>query len=223
MATSSRQLSGVGKSGDGVKSPSICKGVKTEMKNTIFPGRPNYEGPTEGMFGLLHHDVLAEPSRDVSERVAYVKRHKPQSEVAARLHNMIYLGGGEVHPAAAKIAPLGSDYNAKRATLAADYNAQRGALYADYRTKLATLTADYRTQRDTLNAGSDYNAKRDTLTADYLAKRDTLDSDYTAKLDTLYADYNAKLATLTAEVLAYIKTHIPDCAWDGTTLVFSKE
>lgn len=130
------------------------------MTNTMFPGRPDYVGPTEGVFGLLHHEVLWETSHDVRERVAYVKDNKPPHEVAVRLHNMIYLGGCE------------------------------GA------------------------------AKLDPLDADYKAKSDTLYADYKAKCDPLYADYKAKRDTLDAEILLYIRTHIPDCAWDGKTLVF---
>ena len=63
-------------------------------------------------------------------------------------------------------------------------------------------------------------AKRDPLDADYEAKYDTLDADYEAKRDTLDADYEAKRDTLDAEILAYIKSNIPDCAWNGKTLVF---
>jgi len=131
------------------------------MTNTLFPGRPDYTGPTSGMFGLLHHDTLVESSHDVMERVKYVRARKPKDEIAIRLHNMIYLGDC---PAAAKLAPLDADYKAKRAPL-----------YADYKAKLATLDADYK----------------------------------------------AKRATLDAEIIAYIKTRIPDCHWDGETLVFA--
>ena len=144
------------------------------MTNTMFPGRADYVGPTEGWFGLLHHEQLFEVSHDAMERVAYVKKHKPQNEVAIRLHNMIYLGGC---PAVAKIATL----------------------YADYRAKIATLSADYR------------------------AKIATLSADYEAKIATLSAGYKAKIAPLDAEILAYVKAHIPDCAWNGTTLVFPEE
>mgnify|MGYP003395992170 CR=1 FL=1 len=42
------------------------------------------------------------------------------------------------------------------------------------------------------------------------------------KCATLDADYKTKRAPLDAEILAYIKTKIPDCAWDGQTLVFPK-
>ena len=110
-------------------------------ENTMFPGRPDYVGPTVGWFGLLHHDQLCEQSHDVMERVAYVKSWKPTHEIAIRLHNMIWLGGCEAE----------------------------------------------------------------------------------AKITVLDADYEAKRAPLDAEILAYIKTHIPDCAWNGTELVFPVE
>lgn len=60
--------------------------------NVLFPARPSYLGPGKGHFGLLHHEVLFEPSHDVKERVDYVRRAKPYQEVTIRLHNMIYLG-----------------------------------------------------------------------------------------------------------------------------------
>ena len=41
-------------------------------------------------------------------------------------------------------------------------------------------------------------------------------------LGEIFADYYAKRATLYAEILAYIRTHIPDCAWNGKELVFPK-
>ena len=36
----------------------------------------------------------------------------------------------------------------------------------------------------------------------------------------LDADYEAKRATLDAEIIAYIRIHIPDYAWDGEQLNF---
>ena len=122
---------------------------RKKIKNTLFPGRYNYTGPTKGWFGFMHHEQLCEESHDVNKRIDYVKREKPKNEVAVRLHNMIYLGGCEA-----------------------------------------------------------------------IAKRDTLDADYEAKRDTLDADYEAKHAPLDADILAYIKLNIPDCAWNGKTLVF---
>ena len=122
---------------------------RTSVKNTLFPGRPNYTGPTKGWFGFLHHEQLCEQSHDVNERIHYVKREKPKNEVAIRLHNMIYLGGCEA-----------------------------------------------------------------------MAKLDALYAAYLAKLDALYATYTVKRDALDAEILAYIKSNIPDCAWNGKTLVF---
>ena len=170
--------------------------MKSKPKsNKLFPGRPNYTGPKTGVFAFLHHEILCESSHDVMERVAYVKSNKPKNEVEIRLHNMMYLGKED------------ADYWAKRDALYADYEAKRAALYADYEAKRAPLDADYR-------------AKRDALVADYWAKRDALVADYWAKLAPLIADYEAKRAPLDADLLTYIREHIPDCAWDGKTLVF---
>ena len=118
--------------------------------NTLFPGRPDYVGPTTGWFCLLHHTMLYEHSHDVMERVEYVKSKKPRHEVATRLHNMIYL-------------PV-------------EFAMKRAALYADY----------------------------------------------SAKIDALDDDDDAKRAPVNAEILAYIRAHIPDCAWDeiNQTLIF---
>ena len=175
-----------------------------KIENTLFPGRYNYTGPTKGWFAFLHHEQLCEESHDVNERLDYVKREKPKNEVAIRLHNMIYLGGCEAI--------------AKRAALDADYEAKCVALYADYEAKFAPLAADYEAKRALLYA--DYEAKRALLYADYKAKRVALYADYEAKFAPLAADYAAKRAPLDAEILAYIKSNMPDCAWNGKTLVF---
>ena len=144
---------------------------RMSARNTLFPGRPNYTGPTKGWFGFLHHEQLCEQSHDVNKRIRYVKREKPKNEVAIRLHNMIYLGGCEA--------------TTKFDTLYADYKMAKLALYATYR-----------------------------------AKRDALYTTYEAKHDALYAAYTVKRDALDAEILAYIKSNIPDCAWNGKTLVF---
>ena len=130
-------------------------------RNVLFPGREAYEGPTNGIFGLLHHEQLWESSHDVMERVEYVKESKPAHEVSIRLHNMIYLGGCE---AAIKCDALYADYKAKRGTLYADYKAKLDTLYVDHEAKLDTLYADYEAKRDALSA--DYKAKRDVLEAE---------------------------------------------------------
>jgi hypothetical protein len=168
---------------------------RKKIENTLFPGRDNYTGPTKGWFAFLHHEQLCEESHDVNERLDYVKREKPKNEVVIRLHNMIYLGGCEV---IIKRALLDADHKAKCALLDADYRVKRAPLYADYRAKCALLCADHK-------------AKCAPLDADFEAKRAPLD-----------ADSRAKRASLDAEILAYIKSNIPDCAWDGETLVFTE-
>jgi hypothetical protein len=179
---------------------------RKKIENTLFPGRDNYTGPTKGWFAFLHHEQLCEESHDVNERLDYVKREKPKNEVVIRLHNMIYLGGCEV---IVKHALLDADHKAKCALLGADFEAKRAPLDADFEAKHALLDADFEAKRAPLDAG--YRAKRALLHADYAVKRALL-----------CADYAAKRAPLYAEILAYIKSNIPDCAWDGETLVFTE-
>ena len=88
--------------------------------------------------------------------------------------------------------------------------AKRAPLYADYEAKLAAL-------------GADYDSKRVALGADYEAKRAALSAEYRAKRAALSAEYRAKTVALSAEILAYIRTRIPDCAWDGDMLRFSHD
>ena len=166
---------------------------RKKIENTLFPGRYNYTGPIKGWFGFLHHEQLCEKSHDVNERINFVKLHKPDNEVAIRLHNMIYLGGCK---AMAKLAVLlYTDYKAKCDALLADYEAKCDALYTRVRTTGRNRRAE---------------AKRAPLYADYRAKRDALYAD----------DYEAKCDALYAEILVYIKSNIPDCAWNGKMLVF---
>ena len=161
---------------------------RMSVKNTLFPGRPNYTGPTKGWFGFLHHEQLCEQSHDVNKRIHYVKREKPKNEVAIRLHNMIYLGGCEA--------------TTKRDALYAD------AVYATY--QMARFGSRY----------TDYLASHDALYTTYEAKHDALYAAYTVKCDALYAARAVKRDALDAEILAYIKSNIPDCAWNGKKLVF---
>ena len=89
--------------------------------------------------------------------------------------------------------------------------------------KCAPLYADYEAKRAPLYA--EYSAKRCTPVFDEILaaiKCAMLDDDYRAKCIMLDADYKAKCAPLYDETLAYIKTHIPDCAWNGATLVFTE-
>ena len=63
-----------------------------ELTNTRFPALPNYIGPTRGVFGLKHHDVLAEASEDIMERVRYYDEgNKPAYEMDIRRRCLVYL------------------------------------------------------------------------------------------------------------------------------------
>lgn len=196
------------------------------MINTMFPGRPDYTGPTMGVFGLLHHDSLFERSHNVMERVNYVRIYKPVNERAIRLYNMIYLGSccaAEKHDRIkadyrAKCNPLAADYRAKNDRIKADYRARHEILYADYRAKREILNVDYGAEWYLLDA--DYWAKHEILNVDADAEYYLLDADYSAKRKLLDDGYTANRDLLDDAILKYIKQHIPDCAWNGDELTF---
>ena len=76
-----------------------------DAMNTKFPGLPDYQGPTEGDFSLLHHEELVEHSHDVMERIRYIDANKPASEVAIRRAHIVHLDPAEV-PAVLKRTAL---------------------------------------------------------------------------------------------------------------------
>lgn len=86
---------------------------------------------------------------------------------------------------------------------AVDYEAKIDALDPDYNAKRHAHAADY----DAKRAWADYKATR--------AERSAFYDEHWAKFDALNAERDAKVAPLDAEILAYIRTHIPDCAWDN--------
>lgn len=95
--------------------------------NVLFPGRPAYKGPQEGMFAMLHHRELFEEAAfgGVNERVQYVKRDKPVNEVPVRLHNMLYIGGC---PQIKALAMLEKALQAARSSDRAPADIVRGAM-----------------------------------------------------------------------------------------------
>jgi len=59
--------------------------------NTRYPGKPDYTGPTKGLFTLLHHEgPLLEWSDDVMKRVKYINEQKPEYERAIRLRHIVF-------------------------------------------------------------------------------------------------------------------------------------
>jgi hypothetical protein len=108
--------------------------------NVIFPGRPDYTGPTSGWFGAVHHDTLCEESHDINERLAYIDRNKPSHEIPIRRWNMIYLGDC---PAVAARKALGDQYYAAIKALRDQYYAAWDALDAEILAYIRTHIPDF--------------------------------------------------------------------------------
>jgi len=91
------------------------------MPNKLFPGLPDYSGPTKGYFTLLHHaGPLVEYSEDVNECIAYINGQKPQHERAIRLRHIVYV------PSVMFSAKWRAAHAKRRAA-----DAELGAAYAD--------------------------------------------------------------------------------------------
>jgi len=63
----------------------------TTKPNKLFPGKRGYTGPNSGVFAVVHHGDLCEPSRNIKERVIYIRKEKPKHEIKMRLDHMLYL------------------------------------------------------------------------------------------------------------------------------------
>ena len=163
------------------------------MTNTLFPGRRNYTGPKSGPFSLLHHGKLWEWSHDVTERTDYIRREKLKHERATRLYNIMHLGGCAAFKDKAYAA--------------------RDKAYAAWIKACAARDKAYAARDKADAAWIKACAARDKADAAWIkacAARDKADAAW------VKAHPNAD-----AEILAYITTHIPDCAWNGTELVFT--
>ena len=66
--------------------------MTTATSNKLYPGLPDYTGPSTGFFTLLHHEgPLTEYSHNVQERIRYINSNKPKHEQAIRLRHIVYI------------------------------------------------------------------------------------------------------------------------------------
>jgi len=171
--------------------------------NTLFPGRPNYTGPTIGWFALLHHDTLFEQSHNVNERTDYVRRNKPKNEVALRLHNMVYIGA--VAASCEAVALARKAYDEAVATANKAYGEAVATAFKVYDEAVAPARKAYGEAVATANkaydeASATANKARDEAIA------------------TACKAWGEVVAPANAQVLTYVRSVVPDCAWNGTEL-----
>jgi hypothetical protein len=178
------------------------------------------------VFGLLHHEELCEQSHDVNERIAYVRKHKPENEVVIRLHNMIYLGGCPAAIMREAAWKLYEETCAPARKLCDETCATAWKLYEKTCAPARKLYTE--TRGSAWKLYDETRAPAWKLYEETCAPARKLCDETCATAWKLYEKTCAtarKLcdetcATLDAEILAYIKLHIPDCAWNGKTLVF---
>ena len=159
-------------------------------RNTIYPGRPNYIGPTKGAFAFVHHKVLSEWSDNIKERIAYIRSDKPKHERKSRLYHLLYLDIPELAKAYKDLDKACED---------------RDKAWEDW-TKV---------REDLDKAHKD----RDKARKDWYKAREDLDKAY-KDLDKAYKDWDKATKNYKPKTLAYVNKHIPDHKWDGKELRF---
>ena len=181
-----------------------------EQPNNLYPGRPNYEGPTEGIFGLVHHDVLFEASEDIMERVDFIREHKPKDEVKTRLHCLVYLP-----PERLPINLVEAQKAYDEAEKAYD---EAGKAYVEAR------KAYDEARKAFVEARKAYDEARKA----YVEAQKAYDEAGKAYNEAGKAYNEARKAYIKVRKASYeavedlIKELVPDCPWDGKKLDFTK-
>ena len=195
-------------------------------KNVLFPGRDNYEGPESGNFAFVHHRELYERSHSITERVNFIWSEKPKHERAIRLYNLMYLGNCPViqlrEAAEAehrkKVDERQSQLQQDRHLLNVAYDVARTAMLV----KRIRLIASGRL--DSEKTIADLDVKIDTLAKVRSCVAQVVDQNFNVDFNKFYTEHQNSCSAnpINDAVLAYVMEHIPDCAWNGTELVFPK-
>ena len=165
-------------------------------KNLLFPGLERYEGPSHGIFALLHHTILCEYSDDVMERVTFVRHYKASHEIDTRLRHMIYVGDLEASHKFLEIKEKEQD----------------------------ELMEEYRKFRDSLKK-IEFTCI-DVWNPEVFKKREFADlsaqNEYDEIKRELFKKFGEELSPYRAEILGFIRENISDCKWDEEkkTLMF---
>jgi hypothetical protein len=81
----------MGKKGKRKSKSSMGKKAVSVEPNILFPGKKNYTGPTAGWFFFVHHrGPILEYSKNIMERVRFIRKHKVKSEIPVRLNHLVH-------------------------------------------------------------------------------------------------------------------------------------
>jgi len=169
--------------------------------NTLYPGLPDYTGPTKGLFTLLHHEgPLLEWSDDVMERIKFINEKKPEDERAIRLRHIVFfpekLRGKKMWKA----------------------DAERQKAYTEWKKAYTEWKKAYAERQKAYTEWKKAYAERQKADAEW-QKAYTKWQKADAEWQKAYAEWKKADAD---KILTYLKKHVKDCKWDGSTLVFKE-
>ena len=182
--------------------------------NTRYPGKPDYTGPTEGLFTLLHHEgPLLEWSDDVMKRVKYINEQKPEYERAIRLRHIVFfpenLWGEKLQKADAEWQKADAEWRKAYAERHKAY-AEWQKVYAEWRKAYAERHKAYDEWQKAYAEWQKADAEWQKAYAEW-RKAD-------AEWRKAYDEWQKADAD---KILPYLKQHVEDCKWNGSTLVFN--
>jgi len=80
------------------------------------------------------------------------------------------------------------------------------------------VDAKWRSERDAVNAK--WRSEWDAVDAKWRPEWGAVDAKWRSEWDAVDAKWRSEWDAVNAKILAYIKSEIPDCAWNGKELVF---
>ena len=176
------------------------------MINKLYPGLPDYEGPTSGSFTLLHHNgPLIEWSDDVMERIKHIKTKKKESERPIRLKHIVYVPKGMIPKSVQKADAEWRKADAEWQKAEAEWQKAE----AEWR----KAEAEWR------KAEAEWR-KADAEWGKAEAKRQKAEAEW-GKAEAKRQKAEAEWRKADADKLtAYLHKHVKDCRWNGKEIVF---
>src|SRR5574341_522625 len=169
--------------------------------------------PTKGVFTFLHHSMPIEKTEDLWERIDCILNEKPPEEHYPRLRHIYFIPTATADKYWAERKSLYDKYEAEKKSLDDKYWAERKSLDDKYEAEKKSLDDKYWAERKSLD--DKYWAERKSLDDKDEAERKPLDDKYWAERKSLDDKDEAERKPLLNLILALI----PDCAWDGETIL----
>jgi hypothetical protein len=179
------------------------------MINTLYPGKPDYTGPSSGYFTLLHHQgSLVEWSHSIHERIEYIRTSKPLHERDIRLQHIVYI---PQHMLPEKLQKAYAEYK-KAKTEYQKAGTERQKADAEWQKANAEWQKAYNKRQ---KADTEWQKVNTEWQKVYDKRRKANAEWWKLRAECEWRKTDAD------KILSYLHKHVPDCKWNGKKLSFS--